>query len=467
MPKGRLVFDGDNVYTQKDARIYKLKTSVSSKIDAIPWVVNSLDSTSTTDALSANMGKELQDQINELAWVGTFLSTWDCTTWLPITNPQEDPYTYKAWNYYIVANVATWGGTNYKPHWATYTQWVASTAVETDAVSINDWYLYDWAQRVKQPAWARQVSIDAALSTTSVNAVENRVVTTALNWKQATISDLQTIREWAAAWATALQPNDNISQLTNNSGYQTAGDVTSAISTAISTLAPNGVWAWVLTLQKNATTIDTFSANATQNKTINITVPTTVAELTDATDYAKKTDVSSDLADYTPTSSLWAAALSNDYNDLINKPTIPTVNNAALTIQKNATNVATFTANANEAVVANITVPTTVSELSDASDYATVSYVQNIMQSWTTAPSNPTAWQLWYDTTNNILKVYDWTNWVNVAKEYSAWDGISISNNTISNTAMQENVFVTQAEYDLLPSSKLTDWKSYFIYSAS
>jgi hypothetical protein len=33
MPKGRLVFDGDNIYTEKDARIYKLKNDISSKID--------------------------------------------------------------------------------------------------------------------------------------------------------------------------------------------------------------------------------------------------------------------------------------------------------------------------------------------------------------------------------------------------------------------------------------------------
>lgn len=428
MPKGRLVFDGDNVYTQKDARIYKLKSSVSSKIDAIPWVVNSLDSTSETDALSAKMWKELQDQITELAWVWTFLSTWDCTTGLPNTNPQEDPYTYKAWNYYIVADVASWGGTNYKPHWATYTQWVASTAVETDAVSVNDWYLYDWANWVRQPAWARQITIDSALSTASTNAVENRVVTTALNWKQNTISDLSDIRSWAAAWATALQRLDNITELTNNAGYQTAGDVTNIVNNVISTVAPDWVWAWILTLQKNATTVDTFSANATQNKTINITVPTTVAELTDASDYAKKTDVSSDLADYTPTANLWAAALSNDYNDLNNKPTIPTVNNATLTIQKNSTNVATFTANSNTPTVANISVPTTVAELSDANNYATKAYADNAAHAWATAPSPATEWMLWYDTTNDVLKTYDWTNWDATGKEYTAWEWIAILN---------------------------------------
>lgn len=49
----------------------------------------------------------------------------------------------------------------------------------------------------------------------------------------------------------------------------------------------------------------------------------------------------------------------------------PTVGNATLTIQKNGTNVQTFTANATSNKTANITVPTTVAELSDASTYVT------------------------------------------------------------------------------------------------
>ena len=42
------------------------------------------------------------------------------------------------------------------------------------------------------------------------------------NGKQAAISDLATIRSWASAWATAVQPNDNVSSLTNDAGYLTS-----------------------------------------------------------------------------------------------------------------------------------------------------------------------------------------------------------------------------------------------------
>lgn len=51
-------------------------------------------------------------------------------------------------------------------------------------------------------------------------------------------------------------------------------------------------------------------------------------------------------------------ATSGSYNDLSNKPTIPTVNNGTLTIQKNGTTVATFSANQSGNATANITVPT-------------------------------------------------------------------------------------------------------------
>lgn len=65
------------------------------------------------------------------------------------------------------------------------------------------------------------------------------------------------------------------------------------------------------------------------------------------------------------TFNLHKVSKTGSYNDLNNKPTIPTVNNGKLTIQKNGTSVATFTANQNGDTTANISVPTKLSELSD------------------------------------------------------------------------------------------------------
>lgn len=66
---------------------------------------------------------------------------------------------------------------------------------------------------------------------------------------------------------------------------------------------------------------------------------------------------------YAKTADLSKVATTGSYNDLTNQPTIPTVNNGTLTIQKNGTKVQTFTANQSSNVIANITVPTKTSDL--------------------------------------------------------------------------------------------------------
>ena len=64
------------------------------------------------------------------------------------------------------------------------------------------------------------------------------------------------------------------------------------------------------------------------------------------------------------------SSFSGNYNDLSNKPTIPSAaNNGTLTIQKNGTNVATFGANQSTNTTANITVPTKTSQLTNDSNF--------------------------------------------------------------------------------------------------
>ena len=69
----------------------------------------------------------------------------------------------------------------------------------------------------------------------------------------------------------------------------------------------------------------------------------------------------------------WTQTDSTQDDFIKNKPTIPTVNNATLTIQKNSSSVGTFTANASQNKTINITVPTSaadVSALPDSTKYA-------------------------------------------------------------------------------------------------
>lgn len=90
-----------------------------------------------------------------------------------------------------------------------------------------------------KPVIPESVTVDAALSDTSENPLQNKVVKGALDAKQDTISDLATIRSGAALGATAYQkPNDgipasdlasgviptvptNVSAFTNDAGYLT------------------------------------------------------------------------------------------------------------------------------------------------------------------------------------------------------------------------------------------------------
>ena len=85
---------------------------------------------------------------------------------------------------------------------------------------------------------------------------------------------------------------------------------------------------------------------------------------------------------------LASVSTSGSYSDLINKPTIPTVNNATLTIQKNGSTVATFTANSSTSTTANITVPIVDTALSSTSTntvqnkviYEAIGDVESVLQ---------------------------------------------------------------------------------------
>lgn len=111
-------------------------------------------------------------------------------------------------------------------------------------------------------------------------------------------------------------------------------------------------------------------------------LPTKTSDLTNDSGFLTSYTETDPIYSASPAAGITAADISSwnaksdfsgSYNDLTDKPTIPTVNNATLTIQRNNTDVGTFTANASSDKTINITVPTTVAELSDASTYVTQS----------------------------------------------------------------------------------------------
>lgn len=274
------LYIGDGEYVEKTSREITLTSEVKAKIDNIPAVVNTFDSASTTDALSAAAGKQLKDLIDSVWTIWKYLSAWDCATWLPVTDPIDNPHLYKVWDYYVISNVAASSWTNYRPDSVKYEHWVASTAVETWTPALNDSYYYDWVQWVLQPSGWRTIVIDSSLSSTSTNPVENRIINSALNWKQATISDLATIRSWAALGATAIQPGANISTLTNNSWFVTSGTVDNKITTATS----NFVTSSIVDSKITAATTDFVTSNE---------VDTQIGTALTTWNYTTATDVSS------------------------------------------------------------------------------------------------------------------------------------------------------------------------------
>lgn len=117
----------------------------------------------------------------------------------------------------------------------------------------------------------------------------------------------------------------------------------------------------------------------------------------------------------------------SDVGALPNSTVIPTVNDATLTIQKNGTAVTTFTANASSNVTANISVPTTVAELSDSTDYATVQSL-NGKQDELTAGDH-------IDITNDVISATDYVhseNPVSTTAVTPIVTGSMISNGTIT-----------------------------------
>lgn len=77
--------------------------------------------------------------------------------------------------------------------------------------------------------------------------------------------------------------------------------------------------------------------------------------------------------------------------------------------------------------------------ISNTKPWATVS---------STAPSNPSEWDLWYDTTNDVLKSYNWTSWV------ECWEAWNVKAFPLSWTSGSAAIAEAQAAYDWYAAGK-------------
>lgn len=178
-------------------------------------IYNVLNSTAIDKALSANMGKELNDRLNNVESRGRFLSVWDCTTGLPETDPvgleTGDVYEYQRGDYYIVGTVGT---TNYKPNGSSYVVGTASTTVETGDVKENDTYIYDGSQ------WILQENVDREVTFASVagDPYDNTNLASALNNKQNEITSSAKISSDLVDDTSATNKFVNATDITNWNG---------------------------------------------------------------------------------------------------------------------------------------------------------------------------------------------------------------------------------------------------------
>lgn len=100
-----------------------------------------------------------------------------------------------------------------------------------------------------------------------------------------------------------------------------------------------------LTIQKNGTSVGTFTANASSNVTANITVPTKTSDLTNDSSYATTSDVTNAVNSLSAT--LATVATTGAYSDLTGKPSIPTktsdLTNDSGYINKNVNDLTNYT----------------------------------------------------------------------------------------------------------------------------
>lgn len=207
-----------------------------------PAVIDNLTSTSTTDALSAKQGKELNDKINDLFWQWKFLSLWNASTGMPMSFPYSTPYNYSTWDYYLVEVIGT--GTNYRPDWASY--WgTASTVVETDELEVWDVYIYDWAVWLLQANHGKTVSFanlagqpsDNTALANALDAKANDNAVVKLTWNQ-TVAGVKTFDSSPIVPA----PTNNTDAATKK---YVDDNIASATQWAVSDTAYWSSWDWV------------------------------------------------------------------------------------------------------------------------------------------------------------------------------------------------------------------------------
>lgn len=154
---------------------------------------------------------------------GTFNSVAELEAY---TGPKDDN------DYAFVVSTDSAGNTLYNRYKYTGTEWLFEYSLNNSSFTSVQWSAINSGATttnigqiaVNTSAIASNTSAIATNTTniginTSVIEVHTSAIADLATSKQDTIADLETIRAGATAGATALQPNDNITELNNNAGY--------------------------------------------------------------------------------------------------------------------------------------------------------------------------------------------------------------------------------------------------------
>ena len=127
-------------------------------VDAQVSVNNTLVSTSTKQALSANMGRVLNDKITELSGISHFLAMWDADT--GVARYLETGYQYASGDYFIIATVGETSPTEHGSYTGTLgpgTSGNRSITIDT----LTEEALESWENAFTKKAQRVKFSMDA------------------------------------------------------------------------------------------------------------------------------------------------------------------------------------------------------------------------------------------------------------------------------------------------------------------
>ena len=206
------------------------------------------------------------------------------------------------------------------------------TFTSGSSFNANDWYSVEGSQ----------ITVDSALSTTSENPVQNKVITTKIN-------EIDRFYRGLVPLGTAIAANKNL----NTTEFLKVGKYYCSLNATVATLTncPTGSAFMMEVFSPLSTTIDN---EATSRWVYRIRILTTNFGKM----YIQRANSGSTAGNFT-----YGAWEQFAYTD--------NIGNGTLTIQRNGTNIQTFTANQSGNATANISVPTKTSDITNDSGFIT------------------------------------------------------------------------------------------------